>query len=97
MIGVKSTALRFGDRTKLWLTGFGAGMIGNLYLLGGLTEQPAVYYYGLTGVALHLAWQLFTVDINKGQDCWEKFKANALIGPILFSAIVLANLVRKRE
>lgn len=97
MIGVKSTALRFGDQTKLWLSAFSAGMVGNLYLLGHLTAQPTPYYVGLSGVALHLAWQLATVNINDGKDCWEKFKANAWIGPIFFTGILLANLFRTRE
>uniref|UniRef100_A0A182NGH2 4-hydroxybenzoate polyprenyltransferase n=1 Tax=Anopheles dirus TaxID=7168 RepID=A0A182NGH2_9DIPT len=30
IIGIKSTALRFGDNTKLWLIGFTAAMLGNL-------------------------------------------------------------------
>ena len=33
-VGVKSTALRFGDDTKLWLTGFGTTSMGLLALSG---------------------------------------------------------------
>jgi 4-hydroxybenzoate polyprenyltransferase len=70
-------------------------MISNLYLLGQLTAQPTPYYYGLTGVALHLVWQISTVNIDNGRDCWNKFKANAMIGPIFLVGIILANLFRK--
>jgi len=97
LVGVKSTALRFGDQTKLWLSGFGLGMVGNLYLLGELTAQPWPYYLGLTGVAVHLAWQIATVNIDNGKDCGDKFRANAWIGPIFLSGIILANLLRSKE
>jgi len=33
-VGVKSTALRFGDLTKYWISGFGAACIGSLVLSG---------------------------------------------------------------
>jgi len=33
-VGVKSTALRFGDLTKYWISGFGAACIGSLALSG---------------------------------------------------------------
>jgi len=33
-VGVKSTALRFGDSTKQWITGFGIACIGSLALSG---------------------------------------------------------------
>lgn len=33
-VGVKSTALRFGDSTKHWISGFGAACIGSLALSG---------------------------------------------------------------
>ncbi|KAI6212975.1 4-hydroxybenzoate polyprenyltransferase, mitochondrial [Aphelenchoides besseyi] len=97
LIGVGSTALRFGDQTKVWLSAFGAGMIGNLGILGTLTSQPSVYYVALSGVAAHLIWQIGTVNINNSKDCWKKFRSNAMIGPILFVGIVIANLIRTRD
>ena len=33
-VGVKSTALRFGDSTKQWISAFGAASIGSLALSG---------------------------------------------------------------
>lgn len=34
IVGVKSTALRFADSTKEWISGFGAACIGSLALSG---------------------------------------------------------------
>lgn len=33
-VGVKSTALRFGDSTKEWITGFGIACLGGLAVSG---------------------------------------------------------------
>lgn len=33
-VGVKSTALRFGNDTKYWISGFGAACIGSLAFSG---------------------------------------------------------------
>ena len=60
LIGVKSTALLFGDQTKLWLTGFSALMLSNLAMVGINSGQTWPYYVGLGCVAAHLSWQVKT-------------------------------------
>lgn len=92
LIGVKSTALRFGADTKKWLCGFGAIAMfcfGSALLAygGGLAA-----YLALVGVAAHLGWQLYDVDINDAQDCLAKFRANRFVGWILFIGIVVDRL-----
>lgn len=49
MIGVKSTALRFGENTKYWLTGFSLAMSSGLSLVGVLSEQTLPYYVTIGG------------------------------------------------
>ncbi|KAJ1352115.1 4-hydroxybenzoate polyprenyltransferase, mitochondrial [Parelaphostrongylus tenuis] len=58
MIGVKSTALRFGATTKYWLGGFSAAKIAGLGLVGHLAEQTWPYYLGLAGtnVFVTVSW-----------------------------------------
>ena len=55
MIGTKSTALRFGSKTPLWLAGFTMSMSANLLLAGVTSGQTWPYY---SAVALATA-QLF--------------------------------------
>ena len=63
LIGVKSTALLFGDQTKLWLTGFSAVMLSSLVLVGINSDQTWPYYVGQGCVASHLAWQVHTCNL----------------------------------
>ena len=44
LIGVKSTALLFGDQTKPWLTGFSVVMLSSLVLAGMNSDQAWPYY-----------------------------------------------------
>ncbi|VDL74440.1 unnamed protein product [Nippostrongylus brasiliensis] len=95
MIGVKSTALRFGENTKKWLSGFGTAAVTGLGLTGYLADQTWPYYLALAGTSAHFAWQIRTVNINDGQDCWRKFKSNQWMGAILFAGIVAGTYLKK--
>ncbi|XP_030000465.1 4-hydroxybenzoate polyprenyltransferase, mitochondrial [Sphaeramia orbicularis] len=91
-VGVKSTALRFQEDTKPWLSGFTVAMMSGLILAGVNSGQTAPYYSVLSVVALHLAHQIYTLDINKPEDCWKKFVSNRNLGLLLFLGIVTGNL-----
>ncbi|KAL3288486.1 hypothetical protein HHI36_002928 [Cryptolaemus montrouzieri] len=94
-IGIKSTAIKFGENTNLWLTGFGVTMIGNLILSGVMNEQTWPYYASVLAVATHLVNQIYTLNINDGKDCAEKFFSNTHIGLILFLGIIGGTLLKK--
>ena len=87
-VGVKSTALLFGDQTKLWLSGFAVGTIGLLQVAGhnaGLTGP----FFWLTGAAAgHLAWQIYKVNLDVPSDCAAKFAANKWFGGLILVAIL---------
>lgn len=57
-VGVKSTALRFGDQTKLWLAGFSVAMIPGMVLTGIACDQTWPYYLGVAFIASHLFRQV---------------------------------------
>ncbi|XP_052780276.1 4-hydroxybenzoate polyprenyltransferase, mitochondrial-like isoform X1 [Mya arenaria] len=97
LIGVKSTALKFGDNTKPWLAGFGSGMISLLALTGHLCDQTWPYYTGVAITAAHLAHQLYTVDLDNPDDCMAKFKSNTQLGAVLFLAIVIGTLLKPTD
>src|SRR5262245_12654788 len=94
LVGVKSTALKFGGQTKRWLAGFALLtllLFGVALHLAGLA-WPA--WVGLALVAAHLAWQVAAVDLDDPRDCLAKFHANRWIGWLLLVGIVAGQLVR---
>ncbi|XP_006885388.1 PREDICTED: 4-hydroxybenzoate polyprenyltransferase, mitochondrial [Elephantulus edwardii] len=97
LIGLKSTALRFGENTKQWLSGFSAAMVGALGLVGANCDQTAPYYAAVAAVGTHLAYQIYTLDIHRPEDCWDKFASNRTIGLILFLGIVFGNLWKEKK
>ncbi|KAF3645466.1 4-hydroxybenzoate polyprenyltransferase, mitochondrial [Capsicum annuum] len=71
-VGVKSTALRFGDSTKEWISGFGLACISSLALSGVNADIGWPYYAFLTAASGQLAWQIWTVDLSSRADCNRK-------------------------
>lgn len=58
IVGVKSTALRFGKDTKKWLTGFGCLMTSCLVTTGQVCDMTWPYYASLGVVGAHIAQQV---------------------------------------
>lgn len=92
LLGIKSTAIKFGDNTKLWLSGFGTSMVGGLVLSGMSAGIGWPYYASVAAVASHLASQVYKLDIDNPTDCANKFISNHQVGLILFLGIVLGML-----
>ncbi|XP_072254422.1 4-hydroxybenzoate polyprenyltransferase, mitochondrial isoform X2 [Pyxicephalus adspersus] len=97
IVGVKSTALRFNEQTKPWLSGFSAAMLGGLTATGINCDQTFPYYVAVALIGGHLARQIYTLDINNTEDCWKKFSANRNVGFLLFVGIVLGNLWKRKD
>jgi 4-hydroxybenzoate polyprenyltransferase len=88
LIGIKSTALLFGDRTKAMLAIFyslAAGLIG---LAGALAGAGAIFWLGLTAFAAHLGWQIVRLDISDPAVCLALFKSDRDAGLILFAGMI---------
>ncbi|XP_075400212.1 4-hydroxybenzoate polyprenyltransferase, mitochondrial [Tenrec ecaudatus] len=97
LLGLKSTALRFRDSTKQWLSGFSVAMLGALGLVGVTCDQTLPYYTTLAAIGAHLTHQIYTLDIHRPEDCWDKFASNRTIGLMLFLGIVLGNLWKEKK
>lgn len=93
-VGVKSTALRFGESTTKWLTGFGAASISSLALCGFNADLGWSYYAFLIAASGHLAWQIFTVDLSNRADCSRKFVSNKWFGALVGGGILLGRLAQ---
>ncbi len=88
LIGVKSTALKFGAATPYWLAGFFTGAIVLMALAGWLAGAGVFYFTGLAGGALHLVWQIARLDIDDPDRCLMLFRSNRDFGWIIFAGIL---------
>ena len=89
LIGIKSTALLFGDNTKAALAAFFTVAVALIGLAGWLAGAGVYFVAGLAGFAVHLAWQISRIDIADPELCLRLFKSNRDAGLILFAGMIL--------
>src|SRR5260370_21107418 len=65
LIGIKSTALLFGDRTKPMLALFYGLAVALIALAGALAGAEGLFWLGLPAIAPHLAWQIVRLESNQ--------------------------------
>ena len=92
LIGMKSTALRFGARTKPWLAGLYGGAWTAMVLAGSLAGSGAVFLLLMLAAAFQLAWQIATLDIEDAGNCLMRFRSNHGYGAIVFAAVTADSL-----
>jgi 4-hydroxybenzoate polyprenyltransferase len=89
LIGIKSTALLFGPRTKPMLVLF-YGLAVALIAAAGVTAGAGfVFALGLFAFAAHLSWQILRLDIADPDNCLAVFKSDRDAGLILFVGLLL--------
>ena len=89
LIGIKSTALLFGENTRPMLAGFYSGAVVLIGIAGLTAGGRLIFVLGLIAFAAHLAWQVVRLDINDSAHCLMLFKSNRDAGLILFGAMLL--------
>lgn len=91
-IGVKSTAITFEKRPKLALSFFYIMMITCLVYLGKIEDFSWPYYFFIALAALHLSWQILSLDTENPQNCGARFKSNMYLGAMLFVGFLLTKI-----
>jgi 4-hydroxybenzoate polyprenyltransferase len=94
-IGVKSSALVLGERTKAYLMLYYCLMAAFLVLSGWQVNMLWPFYIGLFALALHLVWQIATVNLDKRADCMNTFRANGWAGWLLLMGLIGADMLSK--
>src|SRR4051812_35933689 len=87
LIGVKSTARLFGERTRLALICFYALAVVLVGLSGVAAGTGMVFAIGCVFFGAHLGWQIERLDIDDPDLCLKVFKSNRDAGLILFAAL----------
>jgi 4-hydroxybenzoate polyprenyltransferase len=89
LIGVKSTALLFGESTPSMLAGFYSAAVLLIGAAGFMAGGGIIFAIGLIAFGAHLAWQVTRLDIDDPAHCLALFKSNRDAGLILFAAMLI--------
>jgi len=92
LIGIRSTALKFGTKTRGWLVLFYGLVVALLASLGLLAGFTWAYFLAVAGVGLHFAWQITSLETDDPANCLTRFKSNRSIGWILLAGLLAAGL-----
>jgi 4-hydroxybenzoate polyprenyltransferase len=90
LIGVKSTALLLGARSRHWILGF-YGAAFTLVLASGFTEHAGWPFVAvMLAAGGHMLWQVHTLDIENPERCLKLFRANRDTGALMALAFLVA-------
>jgi 4-hydroxybenzoate polyprenyltransferase len=91
LVGIKSSARRLGDATVPWLWAFYGITLALLALAGVLRGAGLLLVPALALAALHLAWQIRTLDIDDPANCLRRFRSNRDLGLLVLVALLAAH------
>jgi 4-hydroxybenzoate polyprenyltransferase len=94
LIGVRSTARRFGEHPRPWLFALYGLTVFLLFVSFALAGAGFLAYIGLLVAAVMLFYQILVLDIHDTTQCLALFKFNGVVGLIVFVGLCAALLVR---
>lgn len=89
LVGVRSTARLFGDKTKPALIILYAGTLVLFALAFAMAGAGWPAYLGLAIGCGHMIWQIRTLDIEDADNCLALFQSNTKFGWIIFAGLML--------
>ncbi|UHL66406.1 4-hydroxybenzoate octaprenyltransferase [Paralcaligenes sp. KSB-10] len=92
-LGLHSTAMRFADKGKQWISGFYIATV-LLWLYAGIALHMAWgYYLVLAVIAGHFAWQMRIFDLARPDRNFMLFRANIWVGVLMIIAALGGTLM----
>ncbi len=88
-LGLKSTAILFGERGKRIIGLFYASTIAAWSVGGWLSGMSLPYAFGMLVIAAHLAWQVRRIDLTRPDVNYRLFLANILTGLLLAASSLI--------
>ena len=92
LIGVRSTARLFGDRTRQWLIGLYGLTLVLMFAAFALGGANVIAFLALLGAAGMFAWQIVRLDIDDAAQCLALFRSNNRVGLTIFLGLFLSLL-----
>ena len=93
-IGVKSTAILFGEADRAFIAGFQAVLFTLLILIGVKAGLGVAYGAGLAAAAALAVYQQILIRAREPGPCFDAFKNNNWFGMVVFVGIVLEFAIR---
>jgi len=84
LLGLRSTAIRFGDKTMTWVGGLYAAAVVLWLAAGYMAGTHLIFFTAVVLASLQMAWQVTTLDINDGENCLRRFRSNRDVGVVIF-------------
>ncbi len=92
-LGIKSTAILFGDVDRIAIGIFQLTMLWTLYLAGSRMEFGSAYATSLWITAALMAWHQYQIRNRDREGCFEAFLHNNWIGFTIFVGILFESLI----
>lgn len=89
-LGIKSTAILFGDADPLILGVLQLMTLGTLVILGHGLELTWPWYLGLVGMAACFIWQQKLTWHRERLACFLAFRTNQLAGALVFAGLIFS-------
>lgn len=89
-IGMKSTAILFGDADNMMIGLLQVMFIAAMWLAGRQFDLGLPYYLSLVGASLLFAWQQILTSDRRPEACFKAFVNNQWVGALIFLGIALA-------
>jgi 4-hydroxybenzoate polyprenyltransferase len=88
-IGVKSTAILFGERDKQIIGYLQVALLALLMGIGLLSGRGAIYYLGLLAAGWLALYQQYLIRNRKPEECFKAFLNNNAFGLAVFCGLLL--------
>lgn len=88
-IGVKSTAILFGDADRIIIGGMQVTLLIVLVILGRHLHFTTPYYLGVLGAAVFALYQQYLIKDRDPENCLHAFLNNHWFGLVIFCGILL--------
>lgn len=90
LVGVRSTARLFGERTKIWLWRLYGTTFVAIAIAFWLAGVGLFGWLGLAAAGALLVWQIRVLDIDDPAQCLRLFKSNNRVGALIFVGLAIA-------
>ncbi len=93
-VGLKSTAILFGDADRVFIGVMQAMALMALYLVGDAAGLGGWYWGGLAAGSVIFAYQQWLIRARQPQRCFQAFENNNYFGMVVFIGLALDYLFR---